>query len=157
MKCPNCGKDLSVFSSGSAYCPYCGQALGGQDTNRLLFCPYCGQELLAQADFCPHCGKNLAPTKKLKPSLRPERVAVTIARSVRGRFGRERKIKKLYQHWAEYDQLPPEEIPSVETLGRMSEGEKIKKYRPQRLYILLGVAAIVLIAGIIMVIIAITQ
>ncbi len=156
MKCPNCDKDLSAFSQGSAYCPYCGQALGGQDTNRLLFCPYCGQELTATADFCPHCGKNLAPTKA-KPPFRPERVAVTIARSIKGRFGRERKIKKLFQHWAEYDQLPPDEIPSVETLGKISGGGAVKKGRPQRLYILLGLAAIVLVAGIIMVIVVLTQ
>lgn len=156
MKCPSCGKDLSAFAQGSAYCPYCGRALGGQDTNRLLFCPYCGQELLVQADFCPHCGKNLAGSGA-KPSLRPERVAATIARSLKGRFGRERKIKKLYQHWAEYDQLPPEEIPSVETLGKISGGEAIKKQRPRGLYILLGLAAIVLIVGVVMVIIALTQ
>lgn len=156
MKCPNCGKDLSAFSQGSAYCPYCGQALGDQDTNRLLFCPYCGQELTAAAEFCPHCGKNLVPAKA-KPPFRPERVAVTIARSIKGRFGRERKIKKLFQHWAEYDQLPPEEVPSVEALGKISRGETIKKGRPRSLYILLGLAAIVLVAGIIMVIIALTQ
>ncbi|MEE8194426.1 MAG: zinc ribbon domain-containing protein [Dehalococcoidales bacterium] len=155
MKCPNCSKDLSAFSQGSAYCPYCGQALGDQDTNRLLFCPYCGQELSAPADFCPHCGKNLVPTKA-KPPFRPERVAATIARSLKGRFGRERKIKKLFQHWAEYDQLPPDEIPSVETMGKVSEEGGIRKQRPQRLYILLALAAIVLIAGIIMVIIALT-
>jgi hypothetical protein len=83
-------------------------------------------------------------------------VAATIARSLKGRFGRERKIKKLFQHWAEYDQLPPDEIPSVETMGKVSEEGGIRKQRPQRLYILLALAAIVLIAGIIMVIIALT-
>jgi hypothetical protein len=34
-----------------------------------------------------------------------------LARTVKGKFGKERKLRKLYQHWVEYDALPKEEVP----------------------------------------------
>jgi len=134
MKCPSCGKDIdeSRFSPDLTYCPYCGQDLKAVgETGRLLFCPYCGQELSAQTNFCPHCGKKLTlaekPTGQLRGKAFIERTAKPIAKAIRNTFGRERKIRKLYNQWAEYAQLPPDEIPSMDTLREMSADEKTKK------------------------------
>jgi len=41
----------------------------------------------------------------------------------------ERKIKKLYQQWSEFSELPPEEIPSIDNLRQMSAGEKAKRHQ----------------------------
>jgi predicted amidophosphoribosyltransferase len=134
MKCPSCAKDIdeSRFSLTLVYCPYCGQELkAAGEAGRLLFCPYCGQELSAQTNFCPHCGKELLPAEK--PAWQPrgkafiERTAKPIAKAIRNTFGRERKIRKLYQQWAEFSNLPPEEIPSMDDLREMSDEKRSKK------------------------------
>ena len=142
MKCQSCGKEIdeSLFSPDLTYCPYCGQEL---ESVRLQFCPYCSQKLAAQTNFCPHCGKNLsfAETKPAGDehtgkeflevtSKTIEKKAKTIAWSIRNAFGRERKIRKLYQQWAEYSELPPEEVPSIENLKRMSAEEKDRQHKP---------------------------
>lgn len=131
MKCHSCGKEIdeSSFSTGLTYCPYCGHEL---EAARLQFCPYCGQKLAAQTNFCPHCGKKLALAKK-KPIVEQtvkdfiEERAKPIAKAIRNTLGRERKVKKLYQQWAEFSNLPPEEIPSMDTLRQMSAKERAKK------------------------------
>ena len=143
MKCPSCDRDIdeSVFPPGLAYCPFCGQELklASEDKARLLFCPYCGQRLADQTHFCPHCGKKLilAETKLDIHDIQQmgkdffEKKAKPIAKAIRNKFGRERKMRKLYQQWAEYDALPPEEIPSMDTLKQMSAEKKIKKHSKQ--------------------------
>lgn len=143
MKCPSCDRDIdeSVFPPGLAYCPFCGQELKpvSEDKAQLLFCPYCGQRLSDQTTFCPHCGKKLilAETKLDIHDIQQmgkdfiEKKAKPIAKAIRNKFGRERKTRKLYQQWAEYDALPPEEIPSMDTLKQMSAEKKIKKHSKQ--------------------------
>lgn len=143
MKCPSCDRDIdeSVFPPGLAYCPFCGQVLklASEDKARILFCPYCGQGLSDQTTFCPHCGKKLilAETKLDIHDIQQmgkdfiEKKAKPIAKAIRNKFGRERKMRKLYKQWAEYDALPPEEIPSMDTLKQMSAEKKIKKHSKQ--------------------------
>ena len=138
MKCPGCGKDIdeSRFPGGLAYCPYCGQELKvSQEGEQMLFCPYCGQKLSEPASFCPHCGKRLvlaeaklARLKVIKDFM--ERTAKPIARLIktaRNPFSRKRKIGKLYQQWAEYASLPPEEIPPTDVPKEVPAEDKTKK------------------------------
>ncbi len=142
MKCPSCNKDIdeSVFSTDLTFCPYCG---GNIETinkaARLQFCPYCGQKLITQSNFCPNCGKmlSLAEGKPGGEQLARdfieekakivEEKAKTVAKAIRNTFGRERKIRKLYQQWAEFSNLPPEEVPSIEELKKMSAEEKTRE------------------------------
>lgn len=134
MKCPSCNKDIdeSIFSPDLTFCPYCGEKL---EVTRLQFCPYCGKKLTEQTSFCPHCGKKLALTEKrpdgeqLVKDFIGEK-AKTVAKAIRNTFGRERKIKKLYQQWAEFSNLPPEEVPTIEELKKMSAEEKARQHKP---------------------------
>ena len=130
MKCQSCGKDIdkSAFPGELVFCPYCGDKL---NTGKMQFCPYCGQKLEAAANFCPHCGKKLASAttktggtggEESKDFL--EDAAKSIARGIRNTFGRERKVRKLYQQWAEFSDLPPEEVPSIDELKKISAEEK---------------------------------
>lgn len=150
MKCLNCNREIdkSLFPEDLTYCPYCGQELGTASIGeRLQFCPYCGQKLATQTKFCPHCGKKLLFTgtrfdiqdiqqmgkdfieKKAKPIAKDliDNKAKPIAKAIRNRFGRERKIRKLYEQWSEFSELPPEEVPSMDNLRKMSAEEKAKK------------------------------
>ena len=140
MKCLNCGRevDKSLFPEDLTYCPYCGQELGSASIGeRLQFCPYCGQKLLAQTKFCPHCGKKLllSETRFDIHDIQQigkdfvEKKAKPIAKAIRNKLGRERKIKKLYEQWTEFSDLPPEEIPSMDNLRQMSAEEKAKRHR----------------------------
>jgi primosomal protein N' len=137
MKCPACGNviDKARFSSDLTYCPHCGQDIkAAADTSRLHFCPYCGQKLASLTNFCPHCGKKLILEKKpaghhARESL-IERTAKPITKVIRNTFGRERQIRKLYKQWAEFSNLPQEEIPSMEDLRDMSPPEKERKQDP---------------------------
>ncbi len=138
MKCPGCGKEIdeSRFPGGLAYCPYCGQELNtAQAEEQLMFCPYCGQELTQPAKFCPHCGRNLAPSgarstpKDTAKMLNDIATSVAgrvklIAKATKGRFGQERKLKKLYQQWTEYASLPPEEVPPTLVSKQEPSGEE---------------------------------
>ena len=131
MKCHSCGKEIdeSSFSTGLTFCPYCGHEL---EADRLQFCPYCGQKLTTETKFCPHCGKKLAPSKKKHTAEQTvkdfiEEKAKPIAKAIRSTLGRERKIKKLYQQWAEFSDLPPEEIPSMDTIKQMLDKERVKQ------------------------------
>ena len=113
MKCQSCGKEIdrSVFPG------------------ELTFCPYCGDKLEAAANFCPRCGKKLSAAKAKEGGEDKdflEDTAKTIARKIRNTFGRERKIKKLYQQWAEFSDLPPEEVPTIDELKRISVEEKAR-------------------------------
>jgi len=135
MKCPGCGKviDEDRFSPDLTYCPHCGQDMKtAGDSNRLLFCPYCGQKLSAQTNFCPHCGKKLIldekPAERTISETLIERTAKPIAKAIRNTFGRERQIRKLYKQWAEFSDLPPEEIPSMDDLREMPSAKKGKKH-----------------------------
>jgi predicted amidophosphoribosyltransferase len=134
MKCPSCGKviDESRFTADLTYCPHCGQDIkAAGDASRLQFCPYCGQKLTTQTNFCPQCGKKLTLEK---PSAERticrtsiafiERTTKPIAKAIRSTFGRERKIRKLYEQWAEFSSLPPEEIPSMDDLKDKSSEKK---------------------------------
>ena len=56
--------------------------------------------------------------------------AKPLVKKIRNSFGRERKIKKLYEQWAEYSELPPEEIPTIDDLKQMSEAEKARHHKP---------------------------
>ena len=140
MKCLNCSREIdkSLFPEDLTYCPYCGQELGSASIGeKLQFCPYCGQKLVAQTNFCPHCGKKLllAGTRFDIHDIQQmgkdfiENKAKPIAKAIRNKFGRERKIKKLYQQWSEFSELPPEEIPSMDNLRQMSSEEKAKRHQ----------------------------
>ena len=162
VKCPGCGKeiDLSQFPRGLAYCPYCGQELKSsiEDRERLKFCPFCGQEIAELVNFCPGCGKRL--TSGARPSRRQgaKNLLAKIgpaARSIRGRFGREGRMRKLYEHWVEYDALPPEEAPAINDTLQTAAGEQSRKGRPPNLYIALGAAAVLIIV-IVVIILAVT-
>lgn len=131
MKCPACGNviDEARFSADLTYCPHCGQDIkSSADASRLQFCPYCGQKLESLTNFCPNCGKKLVIDKKPAGQLTNvsfiERTAKPIAKAIRNTFGHERQIRKLYQQWAEYSDLPQEEIPSIDDLRGMSSSEK---------------------------------
>lgn len=139
MKCPSCNKDIdeSVFSTDLTFCPYCGGKIETINKSaRLQFCPYCGQKLTTQGNFCPNCGKMLSHadgkpdsehlTKDFigEGAKTVEKGAITVVRAIRNTFGRERKVRKLYQQWAEFSNLPPEEIPTIEELKDMSAEEK---------------------------------
>ena len=140
MKCLNCGRevDKSLFPENLTYCPYCGQELGTASIGeRLQFCPYCGQKLVTRANFCPHCGKKLLLTGPRLDAHNIQQIgkdfinkkAIPIAKAIRNKFGQERKIKKLYQQWSEFSELPPEEIPSIDNLRQMSAEEKAKRHQ----------------------------
>jgi len=141
MKCLNCSRnvDKSLFPEDLTYCPYCGQEMGTASIGeRLQFCPYCGKKLSEQTSFCPHCGKKLLSTEprggmpdihNLKDIQQASKdfidsTAKPLAKKVRNVFGRERKVKKLYKQWAEFSNLPPEEIPTMEELRKTSAEEK---------------------------------
>lgn len=135
MKCPACGNviDEARFSTDLTYCPHCGQDIkSSADTSRLQFCPYCGQKLASLTKFCPNCGKKLIIDRKSpgQPAYESfiERTAKPIAKAIRNSFGRERQIRKLYQQWAEYSDLPQEEIPSMDDLRDMSSTGKEKEH-----------------------------
>jgi len=134
MKCYSCGREIdeSRFSSGLGFCPYCGQEIkpaGGVE--RLQFCPYCGKKLEALTNFCPHCGKKLIQEGRTEEQPTYETTVKqklsTTAKAIRNTFGRERQVRKLYRQWAEFSNLPPEEIPSEDELRRMSTARKDKK------------------------------
>jgi len=140
MKCLNCNRDIdkSLFPEDLTYCPYCGQEMGTASIGeRLQFCPYCGKKLSEQTSFCPHCGKKLLSLTGGKPNGEQlardfieekvksvEEKTKTVAMAIRNTFGRERKVKKLYKQWAEFSNLPPEEIPTMEELRKVSAEEK---------------------------------
>ena len=135
MKCPGCGKDIdeSRFSPSSlGYCPYCGQEIKPTgEVGRLQFCPYCGKKLEVRTNFCPYCGKRLIQEGKTEEQPTGgtiiKRTAKPIVKAIRNTFGRERQIRKLYQQWTEFSNLPPEEIPSTDELRKMSTARKDKK------------------------------
>ncbi len=160
MQCPNCGRNIdeSLFPASLAFCPYCGQDLKpvNQETERLAFCPYCGRELLDQISFCPHCGKQLKVSEKRLSGQKIskvflERAAKPIVKAVRDAFSSEKKTRKLFQQWSEYSELPPEEVPSIETLREMPEVGRAK--HSPRWYLAVGIAGVIVIALIILLVI----
>lgn len=157
MQCPNCGRNIdeSLFPQSLAFCPYCGQDLlpVSHEPERLAFCPYCGRELPDQTSFCPHCGKQLKVSEKRLSGQKVgkaflERVAKPIIKAVRDAFSSEKKTIKLFQQWSEYAELPPDEVPSIETLREMPEGTGTER-RP-RWYLAVGIAGVIVIALIIL-------
>jgi hypothetical protein len=122
----------------------------------LVFCPYCGRELFDQTSFCPHCGKGLkASVKRLSGQkvgkVFLERAAKPIVKAVRDAFSSEKKTRKLFQQWSEYSELPPEEVPSMETLREMPEVGRAK--HSPRWYLAVGIAGVIVIALIIILVI----
>lgn len=142
MKCPGCGQviDESRFSADLTFCPHCGHNIKeSRDTGRPQFCPYCGQKLESLTNFCPNCGKKLVIREKPAAGRMPgggetfiERTAKPIAKAIRNTFGRERQIRKLYQQWAEFSNLPPDEVPSMDDLRDMSSPKKEGKHDSDR-------------------------
>ena len=68
------------------------------------------------------------------------------------KYFRRRKKRKLYQQWVERANLSPDAIPQEEvTEDRIpvSQADK-QQLHPTMLYILLGVAVVVLVAGLIL-------
>ncbi len=147
MKCINCNREIdrSQFPDDLAYCPYCGQEMGAASIGiKFQFCPYCGKKLSEQSSFCPHCGKKLMNAEAKSSlsdihSLRDvqqagkdfiDNTAKPLAKKVRNMFGRERKIKKLYEQWAEFSDLPPEEVPTIDELKQKSAAERAEPARP---------------------------
>ena len=59
-----------------------------------------------------------------------DNTAKPLAKKVRSVFGRERKVKKLYEQWAQFSELPPEEVPSIDELKEMSAGERARQHKP---------------------------
>ncbi len=55
-----------------------------------------------------------------------EDAARSVARTIRNTFSRERKVRKLYQQWTEFADLPPDEVPSFDKLRQLSAEEKAK-------------------------------
>ena len=160
MQCPNCGRNIdeSLFPASLAFCPYCGQDLrsASQESERLVFCPYCGRELFDQTSFCPHCGKQLKVSEKRLSGQKIskvflERAAKPIVKAVRDTFSSGKKTRKLFQQWSEYAELPPEEVPSMETLREMPEIGRAK--RSPRWYLAVGIAGVIVIALIIILVI----
>ena len=157
MQCPKCGRgiDGSLFPAGLAFCPYCGQNLLSisKETEGLTFCPYCGRELLDKTSFCHHCGKELKVSKK-KLSVQKvsrvflKRLAQPIGKAVRDTFSSNKKTRKLFQQWSEYAELPPDEVPSMETLRKMPE--KMRAKRSPRRYLTVGIVGVMIIALVIL-------
>ena len=56
-----------------------------------------------------------------------ENTAKPLAKKIKNIFGRERKMQKLYKQWAQFSDLPPEEIPSIDKLRGMSAAEKARQ------------------------------
>jgi predicted RNA-binding Zn-ribbon protein involved in translation (DUF1610 family) len=135
VKCPSCGRDLSAFSPDSAFCPYCGQGLKPKDSAEVHFCPHCGQEISGQFAFCPHCGKGLL-SAQTKPRGYHDglgftrRMAKSAVKAIINLFSKRRKKRKLYQQWAEFSELPPDEVPSMDDLRQNSKAEKSKEQSP---------------------------
>jgi len=147
MKCLNCSREIDklLFLEDLTYCPYCGEEMGSASIGvKLQFCPYCGKKLTEQTSFCPHCGKKLFPIDskggmpdihKLKDIRQAgkdliDNTAKPLAKKVRSVFGRERKVKKLYEQWAQFSELPPEEVPSIDELKEKSVAEKARQHKP---------------------------
>ena len=143
MECLNCSREIdkSLFPEDLTYCPYCGEEMGSASIGvKLQFCPYCGKKLTGQTSLCPHCGKKLSSIESkggipdinnLKDIQQAgkdfiDNTAKPLAKKVRSVFGRERKVKKLYEQWAQFSELPPEEVPSIDELKEMSAAEKAR-------------------------------
>ena len=134
MKCYGCGREIdeSRFPSGLGFCPYCGQEIKpAAEAGRLQFCPYCGKKLEALTNFCPHCGKRLIQEEKTGEQTvyetKVKQGLSTAAKAIKNTFRCEGQRKRLYRQWAEFSNLPPEEIPSNGELKRMSAARKDKK------------------------------
>lgn len=169
MKCQKCNNEIdeSQFPDGVTFCPYCGDQVTSQSSNGevMLYCPYCGQQLLSRSQFCPHCGKQLAidegaTVEEEAPPSTPGKDAVEIigraATTIKKQFGSERKMKKLYQQWAEHYDLPPEEIPNFDqqqTSTPSPADEPRSPYKSQNmmiLYLVLAVALVIIAVGVIL-------
>lgn len=137
MKCPGCGKviDETRYSADLIFCPHCGEDIkAASAASQLHFCPYCGQKQTSQSNFCPNCGKKLMHEEKpAAHAAQPpgesfmDRAVKPIAKSIRNSFGRERQINKLYKQWAEFSNLPPDEVPSMDDLRNISSSRKNDK------------------------------
>lgn len=137
MDCPKCGEyiDRSIFASDVTFCPYCGQDLKqAPPPVTLSYCPYCGQELVPGARFCPNCGKKLSLKVKRQDGVLAvgtadyqggppfwRKALDSTARLLTYLFTSERKTRRLYDQWAEYADLSPEEIKALEAQNEMSE------------------------------------
>ncbi len=178
MQCRECHKDIDETRfKGLAFCPYCGASTAKQKKAlRLAFCPFCGKELKEAAPFCPQCGKKLPDNysseegETVAPGQHHDILAESkefldhTAGAIRRNIGKERKVRKLYEQWAEHSDLPEEELANIETeihhqapksrylYEEEANYETFSKRRQQMpiLYILLALAVLIIVAGVIL-------
>jgi ribosomal protein L32 len=178
MQCQQCHKDIDEARfKGLAFCPYCGATTAKkQKAPQLSFCPYCGKELKEATPFCPQCGKQLPDDYSAEEGESPEahqhhdilteskEFLGHTAEAIRRNIGKERKVRKLYEQWAEHSDLPEEELANLETeihhqapksryLYEEEGNYETFSKRPQQmpiLYIMLALAVLIIITGIIL-------
>ncbi len=66
------------------------------------------------------------------------------------KFLRRKREEKLYKQWSTHANLPPEAIPQREVSKDIPVTEEKRGLSPRVLYILLGVAVLLLVIGIIL-------
>ena len=69
------------------------------------------------------------------------------------KYLRRRREEKLYKQWGQHANLPPEAIPQREVSTDIPVTGEKHEPRPSVLYILLGVAVLVLCAGVVLLLI----
>ena len=180
MQCSKCHNEIDESRFPDlAFCPYCGAPpIKKKNAPQLTFCPYCGKELKEATPFCPQCGKQL-PDEYSAEKDSDAGEAVThqhhdiltegkeflgnTAGAIKRSFGRERKVRKLYEQWAEHSDLPEDEVTTLETQihhtpksryyqEEEENYESLPRHRQQMpiLYILLALAVLIIVAGLIL-------
>jgi hypothetical protein len=109
--------------------------LESKASTEVHFCPHCGRELSEQFAFCPHCGRGLRPAETKPRGYQDglgftRRIAKSAAKATINLFSSRRKKRKLYQQWAEFSELPPDEVPSMDDLKQNSKAEKSEEQSP---------------------------
>ncbi len=120
--------------------PYCSNC-GNKVTDEMLFCPQCGNKVMTSrtgftedADTETHNYTDYTIETKTK---KPEPIA---SNSI--------KRNKLYKQWVEYANLPDEETPVKKAPRDMPAREERNKLSPNVLYLLIGVAILILCVGV---------
>ena len=65
-------------------------------------------------------------------------------------FFKRREEDKLYQQWSKHAALPPEDIPQREVSRDIPVTKEKREMNPRVLYILLGVAIVILCIGLVL-------
>ena len=164
--CPYCGQANRVADAD--FCAYCGKKWSGppsiqptsdfsdvtSDSNKPPpivpgeYAQECAEEPM---DFSGY-GVGYAPYYRSKPAL-PEkalswlksiarRCASIVGDYVSGRY----RVKKLYQYWTSYSDLPPESLPSRETIEQLARESGADSTRPLRIsMVVLAFAGIIIV------------